>query len=269
MPILFDGTAYIRVGSYNRKLNDFPEKERKIWISQNRQNFEKRIAMDRINKEDLFNFLNYPKYFEIMNMPLESGESLFKKLQAEKILVDCTDGTLQITNLGAILFAKDLSDFDSLARKAVRVVIYEGRGRTKATKELEGKKGYAAGLEELNEYINDQLPMSEEIKNGIMKNIKAYPEIAIRELITNMLIHQDFNISGTGPIVEIFNGRIEFSNPGKPLIDTARFIDNNPVSRNEGLAVIMRKMKMCEERGSGIDKVISESEKYQYLHQNL
>ena len=105
--------------------------------------------------------------------------------------------------------------------------------------------------------------MSEEIKNGIMKNIKAYPEIAIRELITNMLIHQDFNISGTGPIVEIFNGRIEFSNPGKPLIDTARFIDHNPVSRNEGLAVIMRKMKMCEERGSGIDKVISESEKYQ------
>ncbi|MFH1335676.1 MAG: ATP-binding protein, partial [Candidatus Zixiibacteriota bacterium] len=49
----------------------------------------------------------------------------------------------------------------------------------------------------------------------------------------NSLIHQDFNITGAGPMVEIFADRMEISNPGVPLIDTLRFIDEPPRSRNE------------------------------------
>jgi ATP-dependent DNA helicase RecG len=90
-----------------------------------------------------------------------------------------------------------------------------------------------------------------------------YPELAIRELVANAIIHQDFNISGTGPMVEIFSDRIEISNPGVPLIDTKRFLDQPPRSRNEDLAAFMRRINICEERGSGIDKVISEVENFQ------
>jgi predicted HTH transcriptional regulator len=53
------------------------------------------------------------------------------------------------------------------------------------------------------------------------------------------------------------------SNPGIPLIDTLRFIDEPPRSRNEVLAALMRRMNMCEERGSGIDKVIFSVELFQ------
>jgi predicted HTH transcriptional regulator len=45
-----------------------------------------------------------------------------------------------------------------------------------------------------------------------------YPEIAIRELVANALIHQDLNEKGF-PMVEIFNDRIEISNPGTPLFN--------------------------------------------------
>jgi len=81
-----------------------------------------------------------------------------------------------------------------------------------------------------------------------------YPEIALRELIANALIHQDFSISGTNPMIEIFDNRIEITNSGKPLIDVLRFIDHQPKSRNEKLANLMRQMRICEELGSGIDK---------------
>jgi predicted HTH transcriptional regulator len=64
-------------------------------------------------------------------------------------------------------------------------------------------------------------------------------------------------------MVEIFENRIEISNPGLPLIDTLRFIDEPPTSRNEALAKFMRRLNLCEERGSGIDKVISEIEIFQ------
>ena len=90
-----------------------------------------------------------------------------------------------------------------------------------------------------------------------------YPELAIRELVANAIIHQDFNEKGTAPMVEIFSDRIEITNPGKPLISTMRFVDHNPQSRNEKLAHFMRRLNICEERGSGIDKVIFQCEYYQ------
>ncbi|MEK1722660.1 ATP-binding protein [Staphylococcus aureus] len=90
-----------------------------------------------------------------------------------------------------------------------------------------------------------------------------YPELAIRELVANSLIHQDLLISGAGPVIEIFDNRIEIVNPGTPLIKVERFLDSPPKSRNESLASLLRRMGICEERGTGIDKVISETEKYQ------
>ena len=64
-------------------------------------------------------------------------------------------------------------------------------------------------------------------------------------------------------MVEIFNDRIEISNPGAPLVDTQRLVDTPPRSRNEVMASLMRRMGICEERGSGWDKVVFETEKYQ------
>jgi len=107
------------------------------------------------------------------------------------------------------------------------------------------------------------LPSNEEIGKAFRKEVRMYPEIAIRELVANALIHQDFSQTGTGPMIEIYENRIEISNPGKPLIDTLRFIDHSPKSRNERLAFLMRRMNICEERGSGIDKVILQTELFQ------
>ena len=64
-------------------------------------------------------------------------------------------------------------------------------------------------------------------------------------------------------MVEIFADRIEITNPGAPLVDPQRFVDTPPKSRNEVLASLMRRFRICEERGSGIDKVVLNVELYQ------
>lgn len=46
-------------------------------------------------------------------------------------------------------------------------------------------------------------------------------------------------------------------------MDTARFVDSPPRSRNEALASLLRRFGICEERGSGIDKVVFQVELYQ------
>lgn len=195
-------------------------------------------------------------------MPSATG-ALVQSLVEEK-LVSGTD-TLDITNMGALLFAKDLRKFDRLVRKMVRIILYSGRDRLKTVREIEVYRGYAAGFEDLIERLESQLPTKEEIDvgNGLRKSINTYPSIAIREIVANLLIHQDFRVGGAGPMVEIFSNRVEFANPGESLVDKMRVIDSAPRSRNEMMARLMRLLGLCEERGTGIDKVIQAVEQAQ------
>ena len=89
-----------------------------------------------------------------------------------------------------------------------------------------------------------------------------FPELAIRELIPNALIHQDMEIGGTSVMFEIYGDRVEISNPGEPIVPVERFIDGYQ-SRNERLAGLMRRMGICEEKSSGIDRVVHAAEVYQ------
>ena len=127
-------------------------------------------------------------------------------------------------------------------------------------KEREEVNGYAVGVDGIIKYICNELPVNEQLKGAFREEVKIYPEEAIRELVVNMLIHQDFSISGMGLMIEIFKNRIEFTNPGKPIIDILKFIGCTPKSRNERLARIMRRMNLCEQRGSGINKIVLQAE---------
>lgn len=89
-----------------------------------------------------------------------------------------------------------------------------------------------------------------------------FPEIAVRELMANALIHQDFTEAGASVMIEIYADRLEISNPGAPAISPDRFIDGYQ-SRNERLADLMRRLRICEEKGSGVDKVIRAVEAFQ------
>ncbi len=263
-PVAFQGKEYIRVGSYKKKLKDFPEKERTLWRIFDRTPFEEVIAAERTPVEDVLRLLDYPTYFELLEQPLPADHSAVLSALAEDRLIRRNEaGGWDITNLGAILFARRLTDFRTLSRKAVRVVQYSGTSRVKTLKEQVGTKGYACSFEELIAYINGVLPANEVIGKALRKSVPMYPELAVRELVANALIHQDFFVTGAGPMVEIFDNRVEITNPGRPLVDTRRFVDTPPRSRNEALASLMRRFRICEERGSGIDKVISQIELFQ------
>jgi predicted HTH transcriptional regulator len=252
---------YIRVGSYKKSLKDFPEKERQLWNLFERVPFELQIAKPNVTSDEVLKLLDYPSYFDLTNQPLpDNREGILEKLSSERMIIRKDGGMYDITNLGGIIFAKDLNSFDRIARKAIRVVVYNNANRVETIREQTGLKGYGVGFEGAMSFINNLLPENEIIDNALRKSVRLYPEIAIRELVANAIIHQDFTIRGTGPMIEIFSDRIEVSNPGIPLIDPLRFIDEPPQSRNEALASFLRRINICEERGSGVDKVIFQVE---------
>ncbi len=263
-PVQFKNIEYIRVGSYLKKLKDFSEIERELWRIFDETPFERGIAQDNISAEDVLLLIDYPAYFSLLNMPLpDSRDGIMKALESEEMFLLGVNGQWNITNLGAILFAKDISQFSSLKRKAIRVIQYKGENRIETVREQTGSKGYACGFERLIEFLNTVLPSNEVIGKALRKDVPMFPDIAIRELVANALIHQDFYLTGTAPMIEIFSDRIEITNPGSPLVKTDRFLDSPPKSRNEALASFMRRIGVCEERGSGVDKVIFQTEFYQ------
>lgn len=263
-PVRFHGQEFIRVGTYKKKLKDFPEKERELWRIFDSVPFEEGVATERATADDVLRLLDYPAYFDLLELPLPTNrDGILEALENDRLISKSDAGGWAITNLGAILFAKRLDAFHTLSRKAVRVIQYRGVGRTETRKEQEGVKGYACGFEGLIGYMNGLLPANEVIRHALRETVPMFPELAVRELVANALIHQDFFASGTGPMVEIFDDRIEITNPGEPLVDTQRFLDTPPRSRNEALASLMRRFGICEERGSGIDKVVFEVELFQ------
>ena len=171
-------------------------------------------------------------------------------MEGERFIVREAAGGGYITNLGAIAAANSLKDFPDLSRKAVRVIIYDGLNKSKTKSEKEGTFGYALSFPGLLSYVRTMLPQSEIIEDALRSKHRVYPSIALREIIANALIHQDFSVSGSGPMVEIFDDRIEISNPGTilPSKRLDRLIGTQPESRNELLARAFRRYKICEER---------------------
>ena len=263
-PVAFMGTEFIRVGSTRRKLKDYPEKERALWRIFDRIRFEDGGAAERVSGEDVLRSLDYPAYFELLGAPLPDGRgAILEGLKSDLLIAPGKAGGFDITNLGAILFARSLGDFPHLKRKAVRVIQYHGKDRTETIREQEGSRGYASGFEGLIGYIAGLIPTNEVVGRALRRTAPMFPELAVREVVANALIHQDFFATGAGPMIEIFDDRIEITNPGEPLVDTERFLDTPPKSRNEPLASLMRRVGICEERGSGIDKVVFQIEYYQ------
>jgi predicted HTH transcriptional regulator len=260
------GTAYHLGGAYLMRSGEslVPMSEdqlRRIFAEGGPDGLEQTSTED-VSAQDVIELLDTQTFFELLGLPYPSDrEGVLARLIQER-LIDETAKGYSIRRLGAMLLAKRLSDFPDIARKAPRVVVYSGSSKTATRLDQTAADGYAIGFQDLVQFVMSQLPQNEVIEDALRKSVKLVPEVTIRELVANALIHQDFKISGMSVMIEVYEDRVEISSPGEPLVPVERFIDGYQ-SRNERLADLMRRFSICEEKSSGIDKVIQAVEAYQ------
>lgn len=258
-PVHYKGRYLMRAGEELVSMS--PDQLRRIF-SEGEPDWSLKAAITDCDADKVVQLLDTQSYFDLMHLPYPATREAVLERFASERMIERTGSQWTITNLGAILFAKKLDQFDRLARKAPRVIVYEGTNKLKTKLDKFGTKGYAVGFQGLVEFINNLVPSNEVIEQALRREVKMFPEIAIRELMANALIHQDFTESGTSVIIDIYDDRMEISNPGKPFISPDRFIDEYQ-SRNERVADLMRRLGICEEKGSGVDKVVQAAEVYQ------
>jgi ATP-dependent DNA helicase RecG len=258
-PVTYDGTPYVRIGENTHRLDRYPEKHRAIWLETGRRTFEDAIAMPNASLDDVFKLLDVGKFFELSDYhPPRTRKNQLGALVEASFLNDTQEGTYDVTNMGALLLARDLSKFSALSGKAPRVIKYIGANKMRSEPEKPFRKGYAVGFEDLLATVQSFLE-EEALEKGHRVTRVPYHEDMLRETLANALVHQDLTISGIGPMVEIFSNRVEITNPGRSLIDKDRLL-NDKRSRNVKLASAMRDLGLCEETGRGLDKVFRAAE---------
>lgn len=250
------GTYLMRVGQEVLPMSE--DKLRRIF-AEGQPNWLEQSAMTDCPAEDVIQLLDTQAFFDLLKLPYPTNrQGVLDKLQAEKLIASTFNGFC-ISNLAAILLAKELRDFDEVYRKAPRVIAYQGSDKLETKSDLTGHKGYAVGFQGLVGYVMDKLPQNEIIEDALRVERKLLPEVVIRELLANALIHQDFELTGMSPMIEVYDNRVEISNPGEPVVPVERFVDGYQ-SRNEHLADLMRRFGICEEKGSGIDRIVQAAE---------
>lgn len=260
------GTAYHLKGRYlmrsGASLVPMSEDQLRRIFAEGQPDWLEETSRGDLEGQQVTELLDTQTLFSLLKLPYPARRAgVLDRLVRER-LVDEHAGAFSIRRVGALLLARRLEDFPDISRKAPRVVVYNGVSKLDTRLDQVGGLGYAVGFQGLVRFVMSQLPQNEVIEDALRREVKLIPDVVIRELVANALIHQDFTLSGVSVMVEVYSNRVEVSNPGEPLVPVERFIDGYQ-SRNERLADLMRRMGICEEKSSGIDRVVQAAEVFQ------
>lgn len=260
-PVYFQKRAYIRIGSSTTELIPGSAREAELWRRLQNSRFEEGVAQNGLTEQEALDLLDADAFFTLIGIRApETRSAVTDELSAQDLLRRQDDGGYAVTNLGALLIARRLTEFPTLRKKALRVVRFDGKGSIDIVDSQSYDEGYATAITRAESYVMSVVPSHEVAEGAFRRVVRDYPQQAVRELISNAVIHQDLSDSSAGPFVGIYSNRIEFSNPGISLIPPERMLNALPRSRNDALAGMLRQMHLCEESGTGWDRIIESCE---------
>ena len=260
-PVTYLGVAYVREGSSTTRLESGSAREAELWRRLQTRDFESLAAQQDVRAEELRDYLDIDLYYDALGAPHPASEDrVLADLTEQELIVPQDNGRYSITNLGALLIARRLTAFKGLGRRQLRVIRFDGKARTNILEDRFFDAGYARALPDAEAYIMSVMPAHEEL-DGMFRRVRhQFPRAAVRELLSNVAIHQDLANAMQYPEVHLFENRIEFTNPGVSLIPVERLLNALPKTRNGKLVNALRLMDICEEEGTGWDVVIEACE---------
>ncbi|MCB4757609.1 MAG: hypothetical protein LHV69_11375 [Elusimicrobia bacterium] len=236
---------------------------RQALLSSRPQRFEE-LPVLAANIREIIDNLDLKPVCERLGKPYSSDPEKSSEIMIDLRFATRTPAQIIPTFLGVIITSKDFGKVSGCERYGVKMTQYIGTSKLSAQKEKIYTQGFVHSFDQIIDDLIGMIPYSEVIEKATRKRVPMYPVKALRELIANAVIHRDYSRTDSSVQIEIFEDRIEITNPGSllPGMDIDRLIDQQPRTRNEVLASRMRELGFCEERGSGIDKVAFELELY-------
>ena len=223
-PVRFEGVAWIRIESSLHPLNHHPTKEAAIWRAAGRFTFENQKARLGMSREDVLDAFLCRELVEGLAPGRKDGD-IIEFLREHKFLASNLEGGFDPYNVLVLVAARNYEDWEGYQRKGIRVVSYRTATKFDREVDLRGKRGYFPAFTRALDRVLESIPNREEIVRGVRTTVYDIPEVAIREILANAIVHQDLTDPTSGPLVEIFPDRVVITNPGEPLVKPERFVD--------------------------------------------
>ena len=260
-PVYFDNAAYIREGSSTTRLVTGSAKEAELWRRLQTEDFESLPAEKDVAVGEIFELLDLDAYYGLLRTRRPGNiDETVNDLCRQELLSIQDNGRYTVTNLGALLVARRLGDFPGLRKRTLRVVRFEGDANFDILDDTFFDSGYALAFPQAEQFVS-AMTSAKEVTEGAFRRVRTeYPRRAVRELLSNMVVHQDLSDTTAGPVVSIYSNRLEFSNPGTTLVPIDRLLNARPKTRNAALVRVLRQMDLCEEGGTGWDLIVASCE---------
>jgi ATP-dependent DNA helicase RecG len=258
IPVMFNGEAYIRVGTYKKKLREFPEKARKIWLKTLQEDWSAGICEEAAITDLEPNAIakardNYKKKFPDKAENVDGWDDI-TFLNKAKIIIQG-----KITRTAIILLGKDEAEhFLSPSIAKISWILKDERNAEKDYEHfgppfLLAIDAVFAKIRNLKyRYLLDNTLFPTEVTK--------YEPYVVREALNNCMAHQDYELRGRITVVESPDD-VLFSNLGKFLPESVAQVieqDSPPeYYRNAFLAQAMVNLNLIDTQGGGIKKMFS------------
>jgi len=169
-----------------------------------------------------------------------------------------TGGRLVFRNAGVLFFARNVRHFFNQAY--ITCLLAKGVDKVHVLDRKDFDGGIVADIEDAMRFIERNTRMAWRIEGLRRQDVPEYPMKALREAITNAVMHRDWFMDGANVFVEIYTDRIEISSPGglpkgMKLSDLGR----KSIRRNALIADLLHRITFIEKAGTGIKRMRDEA----------
>lgn len=254
-----DKGACVRAGNRNRQIT---EDELRAFLRYTpAYNYDKRTVhgttLSNLDNDKINSFLQ--------KSALKAGRTFDGNLNNNVLknigIITTYEDVLIPTIAGMMIFANSRpQEYEDLSRYIVRCVKYAGNSAsTPIIDKIDTYGTLDNEVDEVLKFIHRNIRTEAKIVGSKREERYEFPDLALREVVVNALVHRDYSNRGTYVQVTIFGNRIEVSNPGTlPPGVTIENLKNAQFSRNNVIAQVMRDMEYMEEFGRGIDLIYSQ-----------
>jgi ATP-dependent DNA helicase RecG len=210
------------------------------------------IVQDNLAVDDNFDEKAYKEFLQMADISeVIPRNAILKNLGCIEIL----DGKAVYTNAGALFFRNNSEDM-VYQHATVVCGLYKGTDKAYILDVKEFSNGIVSNIDEAVLFLKRHLNLSYDINGIRRKNILEIPESALRESVINAVCHRNYFEKGARVMVEIFDDRVEITNPGGlPKGITPENFGTLSIARNPVIASMLHRVNYIERMGTGIVRI--------------
>ncbi len=165
------------------------------------------------------------------------------------------DDRLRMKNVGVLFFCRSI---ETLCEQAtITCAVFDGTERIHVINRKDYQEDIITNINYVMHFIKQELRVRYEMTGRAQREeIYEIPLDAIREAVVNAVSHRDYFQYGAHTTVEVFDDRIEISNPGGlPKGLPPEEFGKRAMRRNQIIASLLQRVRLVENMGTGINKI--------------